>query len=308
MAREGETAIGPNGQRAIYRGGQWIAMPSGVVSLPAKPAAAYEVPKVQGEIIGQATTNARNNQAIGIDANKDRREQIQLMADLAKSGLRLNADGQVESIPNWKPQGGQEQTAARAGQLRDRVTALQNLENSLGGVEQQYDRNFRGQPIDRLGGLSEFVPDALNEKNQEFNSSAMRLGPFIQSILGLSGKEADAAAEYEKKVMPFIPRASDRDPTNENKLGQLRQFLSTQKENTYKELGLLTPAEGDRTYQQELENYRQDVADLPPLARQMGEQQFNNDPRIRRLRPNPPRLGETGGNIIHYDERGRRIK
>ena len=37
------------------------------------------------------------------------------------------------------------------------------------------------------------------------------------------------------------------------------------------------------TYQQELQNYRRDVADLPLRARQIGEQQFNSDPRIAAL-------------------------
>jgi len=45
----------------------------------------------------------------------------------------------------------------------------------------------------------------------------------------------------------------------------------------------LTPERARQTYDRELQNYRADVADLPPKARQIGEQKFNSDPRINAL-------------------------
>jgi len=45
----------------------------------------------------------------------------------------------------------------------------------------------------------------------------------------------------------------------------------------------LTPERARQTYDRELQNYRADVADLPPKARQIGEQKFNSDPRINSL-------------------------
>lgn len=212
----------------------------------------YQLPPSAQETRQEGREDRRENRADRTEsrnatneAARISNENVRLQADLLKNGLRLGQGGQIEPIPDWKPTA-PEQTAARTGALRDRVTAMSNLENTLREVEDLYNRDFKGQPINRFGGLSEYVPGMFNQKNETFNSASQRLGPFIQSILGLSGKEADAAAEYERKVMPFIPRSDYRDETNESKLRQLRGFLDTQKTSTYRELGIPLPASPPR--------------------------------------------------------------
>lgn len=137
--------------------------------------------------------------------------------------------------------------SARRGVLSDRQTALRNLESVLSDLEGQYNKNFKGQSAKRGFGLGELLPEWASSTNQKFNSTALRAGPFIQSILGLGSKEADAAAEYEKKVMPFIPRAGgigsglvpspEYDETTESKLRMMNDFLNSQRASTARGLG-----------------------------------------------------------------------
>lgn len=134
-------------------------------------------------------------------------------------------------------------------QAQGKLSALANLEDVLTDLEGQYARNFKGQPLTRGFGLTELVPGKvtipftgfslpISPTNNKFNSTGLRAGPFIQSILGLGSKEADAAAEYERKVLPFIPQANDDDTTIASKLGQMRRFLERQRAGTQKQLGI----------------------------------------------------------------------
>lgn len=222
-------------------------LPPGFV-LDRQPSGIYQLPPSLQEERQSTLQNRREDRMAGTDARNAANDaarighdNVRLQADLIKNGLRIGRGGQLEPIPNWRPPAGAETTAARTGALRDRVTAMSNLEATLREVEQLYNRDFKGRPVSRLGGLSEYVPGMFNQRNETFNSASQRLGPFIQSILGLSGKEADAAAEYERKVMPFIPRSDYRDETNESKINQLRGFLGTQRSATYRELGIPEP-------------------------------------------------------------------
>jgi hypothetical protein len=143
-------------------------------------------------------------------------------------------------IPGFKPKkvAPSAQQITRQNELRDKLSAMKNLEANLIAMEDQYRNNLAGQPMSRGFGLSEFLPDFMSADNQKFNKLAKQTGPYIMSILGMSGKATDAAAEYEKKVMPFIPKASDMDSTNAQTLKNLRDMLNANKAATYKELGI----------------------------------------------------------------------
>lgn len=210
--------IGPQDPAAPFRGQQ----------------AATGIQAQQSNIQSDAINRARTGQQMGQDA-------VMLPPKL-RTATAEAAIKEAEARRVQAPGGAL--TAEQRQSLKDRLVSLQNLEGVIGDLEGQYKSNFKGRPSSRLGGLTEFLPGALSSTNQKFNSTALRAGPFIQSILGLTGKEADAAAEYERKVMPFVPRASDYDATTESKLKQLRTFLNTQRTNTYGQLGTKPPVRG----------------------------------------------------------------
>jgi len=204
-------------------------------------------PRLPAQVQSAQLGNRKAAQDIGIDAAANNRADIELKAKLYSMGLQLDQNGSLAPIQNWKPVKGAD--TQRAAQLRDRVTAMTNLSGVLKDLQGQYDRNFKGAPANRLFGLTEMLPGVASAKNQTFNDSALRAGPFIQSILGLTGKESDAAAEYERKVMPFIPSAGKFDDTNESKLRNLWDFLQTQRAATYGELGVPVPRYGKKKQQ-----------------------------------------------------------
>lgn len=59
--QEGQTAVGPNGQRVIYRGGQWVSMGS-APQMPQDPGYQYEAPKAEAQT-SKAQADATTAQA-----------------------------------------------------------------------------------------------------------------------------------------------------------------------------------------------------------------------------------------------------
>lgn len=203
-------------------------------------------PKLPGEVQGIGLRNQQVGQQIGLDAAANARAQqesarqaIELKAKLFTMGLRQNAKGALEPIPGWRPIAAGAPDASRGAEMRDRVTALGNMEGGLTNLEDLYNKNLKGHPASRMFGLTEYLPTPANA---QFDKAAKQMGPYIMSILGLSGKATDAAAEYKQKVMPFIPSSWDYDTTNEQTLRNLRDMLTRQKGATYKELGVPPPA------------------------------------------------------------------
>lgn len=201
--------------------------------------------KVQGAQAGVESTQAGAARARGQesrDAALFELNRRKLVAEAAKA----EADAKASSDA---ARGLAKPDSARRATLSDRMTALRNLEGVLSDLEKQYVSGFKGGK--RGFGLGELLPEWASPTNQKFNSTAMRAGPFIQSILGLGSKEADAAAEYERKVMPFIPRAGglgsglipspEYDETTESKLRMMNDFLNAQRAATSRGLGMPPP-------------------------------------------------------------------
>lgn len=280
--------------------GEVVFVPDGPARPPMNPEMPFKAPQAQANVNQtQATTGKtivdtrKTDQDIKhADAlfNPDLRKKT---AEAALAELQLERAKQPGA--NLPP----EQRLA----LQSRQTAISNLESVVNDIEEQYKQNFKGtMPWENgrwAGALSEVVPGSVlgiptNPTNQKFDSTSLRAGPFIQSILGLGGKDADAAAEYERKVMPFIPKANEGDETTESKLKMLREFINTQKGATNQSLGApafnVTPQQANKAIQDARVDLNRQIAGLPPAARQDAVRRFNADPRIQELR----RLGGVG--------------
>lgn len=217
---------------------QLNGQPQGIQIRPADP-------KLPGEVARTDLLNRKTQQDMGLDAAAAARAAeaariaaTELKAKLVTMGLRQNARGELEPIPGWKPIASGAPDASRGAELRDRVTALGNMESGLGNLERLYNQDFKGRPASRLFGLTEYLNPIPASR---FDNAAKQMGPYIMSVLGLSGKSTDAAAEYKQKVLPFIPDSWKPDETNEQTLRDLRGMLVRQKAATYKELGLPVP-------------------------------------------------------------------
>ncbi len=110
--------------------------------------------------------------------------------------------------------------------------AMAPLGPLIDDLQRQYERNFKGNGgTSGRGVLAEVMPGSVfgrtvNSANDVFNSTAMRTGPFIKPFVAPGGKDADAASEYQQKVMPFIPQAGDSDAKIESKINQLRALYN----------------------------------------------------------------------------------
>lgn len=207
-------------------------------------------PKLAPEVTGINLRNRQTSQQMALDAaaaarqaEAERRQGIETKAKLFSMGLRVGPNGQLEQIPGWKPVVSASPDNSRAAELRDRVTALGNMESGLTNLEQIYNKDFKGRPASRLFGLTEYLNPIPKSR---FDNASKQMGPYIMSVLGLSGKSTDAAAEYTQKVMPFIPSSNKPDETNEQTLRDLRGMLTRQKGATYKELGVPLPLVGQK--------------------------------------------------------------
>lgn len=224
--RTGETVFVPDGP-------QQVAAPNPLKVQGARAGVESTQVGTQGKVLDNTITKA---------TLKDVVRKTKAEADKAEADAKAAQDA---------ARGFAKPDSVRRATLSDRMTALKNLETVLADLEGQYVRNFQGQKPSRGFGLAELLPEWASGTNQKFNSTALRAGPFIQSILGLGSKEADAAAEYEKKVMPFIPRAGglgsgfipnpEHDETTESKLKMMNDFLNQQRSATYVNLGKPAP-------------------------------------------------------------------
>lgn len=209
----------------------WVAdaAPQGVPIGPQDPAMASRAP--------QADANVRKTNAdIQNDRTRLNQEQERLrlaQEQAARADMMAGKSAQATQFA--------QQVANRP--LQDKSAALDNLSGIVSDLRNQYNQNFKGQPASRWFGAKELIPGSvmgipINPTNQKFNSTGLRAGPFIQSILGLGGKDTDAAAEYERKVMPFIPKANDSDEVIASKINQLQEFLTRQRGNVNAQLGV----------------------------------------------------------------------
>lgn len=160
----------------------------------------------------------------------NRRAQQQIDAERQLVPLQVRK-AQADALAAERSLSGKRTTPERYNELKDKMTALKNMEGSLTQLSKLYKDSFAGR------NLAEYLPGTMRPENTQFDRLANQMGPYIMSILGMTGKATDAAAEYKQKVGPFIPNRHDPDEATTQTLGNLYDMLQRQKESTYKELG-----------------------------------------------------------------------
>ena len=181
--------------------------------------------QVQGDILGNANTAATTGRTV-VQTRGDQIDNATKAATQQAIIAKANADALTaqNTARGITPEFLQQQMNTRK--------ALAPLGSIIDDLQRQYERNFRGSGgTSGRGVLAEILPGSImgrtvNSANDVFNSTAMRAGPFIKPFVAPGGKDADAAAEYQQKVMPFIPQAGDSDAKIESKINQLRALYN----------------------------------------------------------------------------------
>jgi len=91
------------------------------------------------------------------------------------------------------------------------------IRTEMARVKELFKRDIQGQPLERLGGLTEYF--ALPE-NERFDVAANAMLPLIRPLVAQSAKEGDSDKEMQV-FMAYIPQASDSDIAIQEKLNML---------------------------------------------------------------------------------------
>lgn len=121
----------------------------------------------------------------------------------------------------------------RANQLRARLDSLGGFERAVAEVERLYQDNLAGSRGGVLGiGGDRNIRSRLPLAPTGYaalDSAGGRLMDQIKAAFGLTGGEANSAAEVELRFGPYIPRSTDNDEQIESKLNSLRAILDEQR-------------------------------------------------------------------------------
>jgi hypothetical protein len=146
------------------------------------------------------------------------------------SGYRVTASGNLEAIPGGpadpnRPGGAGPKTAteldleAKKASEKKRGDTIRAI---MGRVEDLYQADIAGQPLERLGGLTEYI--GTLPKNERFNAAANSMLPLIRPLIAQTAKEGDSDKEMQV-FMAYIPQASDADATIVEKLDMLKTLI-----------------------------------------------------------------------------------
>lgn len=173
----------------------------------------------------------------------------------------------------------------KVAEITGSLHKIDDLQGTVGDLRQQYNQNFKGGG---LGALAEYLPSILRPANGVFNNTAGQLRGQIAQAQGLTSKQFDTPAEQKAFFEAFMPSSSDRDPQTEKKLDSLDRMANSGRANYMAQLGLppinATPTQARSELVKALAALNGQIGQMPPQARQVGMQHFNNDPRIQALR------------------------
>ena len=197
------------------------------------------LPQANGQAVPANPLKVREMQGqIGATGANTTRTVVQTQGDLidnrtkAATQAALIAKARAEALNAQNTANGM--TPENIYQNQQRTKNMSALNDIIGSLTNQYEQNFRGNGgSSGRGVMAELVPGSIfgvpvNSTNQLFDSTAMRAGPFIKSLLFPGSKDTDAAAEYQQKIMPFIPQSRDSDEVITDKIKQLRNLYNKQ--------------------------------------------------------------------------------
>jgi hypothetical protein len=197
--------------------------PSGgtVVRNPRLPA------QVQGDILGNAQTGASTVrtkvQTVGdnIDNATKSATQSAVVAKAKSDAAKAAADAIAAANA---ARGLSPEVMAQNAQRR---AALPTIDAGLKEFRDIYNHSFKGGGgSSGRGRMAEYMPSKVfgmttNTDNALLDNVGSRLGAMFKPLIAPGSKDADAAAEYERKVVPFLPQHGDSDPELESKYAAL---------------------------------------------------------------------------------------
>lgn len=207
MPTEGQIAVNrATGQRAVYRGGQWVAMPA-AQQPPTDPTFPYQGAQAQAQVQGQNLDN--QGQAISnrvaaatadADVQKARADAEKARADAERAAL------EIEQARMNMVQGKDPEAAVRAAK------SILRLLDDKGGIQEQFDNNLSGTSI------LEYLP---TEDMRSFDANAGFLKPAAKKLFRAKGEGSQSDAEG-RDYNALVPNTWNTDATNAALIANLR--------------------------------------------------------------------------------------
>ena len=137
---------------------------------------------------------------------------------LPQGAYQISSEGEVKPIA---PSKSEARTAddIKAEGAKKRAETIRAI---MGRTTDLFTQDIEGQPLERLGGLTEYF-SAL-PKNERFDAAANSMLPLIRPLVAQTAKEGDSDKEMQV-FMAYIPQASDSDIAIKEKLSLLEMLI-----------------------------------------------------------------------------------
>lgn len=230
MPTEGQTATGPNGQKAVYHNGQWVVAPAqNTAPVTVSQGNPMAMPQAQASLTQTQTDTAATSQAMQIAAEKAERDRQEWQATHNPDGTPKVATGD-DGL-----------TAEARAAAKNQYGTLVNLASGVNDLRGQYDANFAGMnPLEGFGNASVLgvpIGKPFREQDRIFNDTSNSLTAFIATALGLSGQQFNTPAEQKLFIEGILPRAGDTDGQIEAKLNRLDVLIGNARDKGRATLG-----------------------------------------------------------------------
>jgi hypothetical protein len=211
MATEGQVARGPNGERAVFTGGQWVIMPEnqgGGVALPSDPMRGPQLRTAQtGASVaeGTAPTTIQTNQApsgtMWVDPRDPSKGVIPIPGAPEKPGATLTP-GQLKvdqdfatTYNEWRASGGYQALENKLVQLDDAIKILESGDTISGPL---------------IGRLPKWVRQAINPDGPNVQQQVEKVvQESLKQVLGgqFAAREADQL--FQRSIDPTAQEAAN---------------------------------------------------------------------------------------------------
>ena len=191
---EGQTAIGPNGERIVFRGGQWVSASQPMQGTGPDPFK-VEDQQIQREAAARAARTAEQANANAAAAR-----------DLAER--RFQFEKETKNQPTAiDPQ---------------KIANLRALESQLAEMEKQFDAGPGA--TSGLMGLADYNPWA--SANAQYDAAGAGLGDVGFAAFRVPGSGSQSDADLRKFMDANQPSASDLDASASQKMANVRNRLN----------------------------------------------------------------------------------
>jgi hypothetical protein len=137
---------------------------------------------------------------------------------LPAGAYQISSEGEIKPIAPSKSEA-QTDADVKAAGAKKRAETIRAI---MGRTTDLFTQDIEGQPLERLGGLTEYF-SAL-PKNERFDAAAQSMLPLIRPLVAQSAKEGDSDKEMQV-FMAYIPQASDSDIAIKEKLSLLEMLI-----------------------------------------------------------------------------------